>query len=715
MIGGDGDPSWCTAVVLRADDPVLAQLQSDSSIEITDGAAHQQQVLREMRRPPPEDVLAEPIRWVYYPWRRAAASILGPRGFRRVRLDRNRNLITAAEQKKLGGLTVGVVGLSVGHTIAYALAAQGLCGALRLSDFDDMDLTNLNRVPASVLDIGVNKAVVCARRIAELDPYLPVRVDVAGVNERTVHEFLDGVDLVIEECDSLDAKLLVREAARERGIPVLMTTSDRALLDVERFDVDPARPILHGLVGDMDAAGLANLSSTDKLPYSLRLAEASQVSARMAASLIEVGQTLSTWPQLTSEVALNTSLVAEAVRRIGLGEHLPSGRARMDIAEVFDRLDAPVVPVGDHPVDHPVDDPAEDRPHRATDAIAAAAQRAPSGGNAQPWRIEVTAGSVTVALDPRFTTTMDVGLRASALAIGAATFNARVAAAAHQMTAQVHYGAGDEASPLVATVHLAPGDDPELASLYEPMLARETNRRLGNAAPIPADTIATLIAAAEAEGARLRVLTDRPDLESAAAILAAADRIRYLTPRLHAEMFAELRWPDSASLESGIDVRTLELAPADLVMLDVLRRPEVMGHVRAWDGGRVLGEDTARRVLDCAGLAVISVGGHRLADYAHAGAAVESVWIRAQQHGLAVQPLSPPFLYVLDEQDRRRVSPAFADDLARLQYDFRQLVGTGTAESQALILRFTYAARPSVRSRRRSHYRRDNADGVREG
>lgn len=712
MIPGDGDPNWCNAVVLGADDPVLAELQSDPGVVFRDSAAHQQRVLREIRPPPSQDVLTEPIRWAYYPWRRAAVSILGPGGFRLVRLDRNRNLITPAELRKLSGLTIGVVGLSVGHTIAHALAAQGLCGGLRLSDFDELDLTNLNRVPASVFDIGVNKAIVCARRVAELDPYLPVRVDLCGVNAQTVHDFIDGLDIVIEECDSLDAKLLVREAARERAVPVLMTTSDRALLDVERFDLEPARPILHGLVGELDAAGLANLSSTDKLPYSLRLVDASQVSARMAASLIEVGQTLSTWPQLTSEVALNTSLVSEAVRRIGLGEHLPSGRARMDVAEVFDRLATPVGAAGEEPVDEP---PA-DRPAReATEAIAAAAHRAPSGGNAQPWRVDVSTGSVTVRLAPQFTTTMDVGFRASAIAVGAATFNACVAAAAHHMTAQVEYGRGDEASPLIATVRLAPGDDPGLASLYEPMLARETNRRLGSAAPIPTGTIETLVGAAAAEGCRLRVLTDRNDLESAAAILAAADRIRYLTPHLHAEMFAELRWPDAPSLDDGIDIRTLELAPADLVMLDVLRRPEVMNHLKAWDGGRALGDDTARRVRECAGLAVISVAGRRLTDYARAGAAVESVWIRAEQHGLAVQPVSPPFLYAHDARDRRRVSPAFAEDLGRLQYDFQQLAGTGPAESQALILRFTYAHRSSVRSRRRSHYRRDGADGVREG
>ena len=102
----------------------------------------------------------------------------------------------------------------MGHAIAYTLAAQGLCGELRLTDFDDLELSNLNRVPASVFDLGVNKAAVCARRIAELDPYLPVTVMPAGITPQTVDEFVDGLDIVIEECDSLDAKVLIREVAR---------------------------------------------------------------------------------------------------------------------------------------------------------------------------------------------------------------------------------------------------------------------------------------------------------------------------------------------------------------------------------------------------------------------------------------------------------------------------------------------------------------------
>ena len=63
-------------------------------------------------------------------------------------------------------LTIGIVGLSVGHAIAHTLALEGMCGRLRLADNDRIELSNLNRIPATVLDIGINKAVVAARRIA---------------------------------------------------------------------------------------------------------------------------------------------------------------------------------------------------------------------------------------------------------------------------------------------------------------------------------------------------------------------------------------------------------------------------------------------------------------------------------------------------------------------------------------------------------------------
>ena len=74
---------------------------------------------------------------------------------------------------------------------------------------------------------------------------------------------------------------------------------------------------------------------------------AARVEFDVPASLVELGQTLSTWPQLAGDVALGAAAVAEAIRRIGLGETLPSGRVRIDIATALDQLDDPATSRGD--------------------------------------------------------------------------------------------------------------------------------------------------------------------------------------------------------------------------------------------------------------------------------------------------------------------------------------------------------------------------------
>lgn len=676
---------------------VLEQLRADPALEFIDHRAKQLEELRRLRPPPDQELIDERCRWVYYPWRRAVVALLGPRPFRAVRLDRNRNVITAAEQNRLGELRIGVAGLSVGHVIAHTLAAQGMCGELRLADFDGLELSNLNRVPATVLDLGVNKAEVAARRIAELDPYVLVRVLDVGVTADTIDEFLDGLNIVVEVCDSLDMKASVREGARARRIPVLMATSDRGLLDVERFDLEPQRPILHGLLGDVDIAQLAGMSSREKIPYMQRFLEAEQFSSRAVASVVELERTLSTWPQVSGDVVLGATAIAEAVRRLGLGEDLRSGRTRVDVGWALNQL---VEPQTTPPRPPPPAEYADPVLPGVPGIITAAAIRAPSASNAQPWYVETGPDTITIRLAPEHTSTLDIGLRASAVALGAALFNAKVAAAAQRVLGPVSLLNDVGGVPLQATLNLGDAVDSDLAALYEPMLARETNRRVGIPRAIPADTIELLHAVAEREGAQLYLVTEPDEIAGIATILGAADRTRYLTPQLHAEMISELRWPGDPCPDTGIDVLSLELDPGSLAMIDILKRQDVMAHLAQWNAGTALGEDTRRRVSGSSALAVISVAGGTLTDYALGGSAAEAAWIVAQQQGFAVQPVSPVFLYARDTEDLAELSTPFADLLGKLQQEFCQLAGTPAGNVPVLVLRLAVSGPATVRSRR---------------
>src|ERR1700740_2069185 len=102
------------------------------------------------------------------------------------------------------------------------------------------------------------------------------------------------------------------------------------------------------------------------------------------------------------------------------------------------------------------------------------------------------------------------------------------------------------------------------------------------------------------------------------------------------------------------------------------RGPDVMAHLAQSDAGTALGEDTRRRVVASSAVAVISVLGGALTDYARGGSAAEAVWTTALQRGLAVQPISPVLLYARDVQDLTELSTAFADELGDLQKEFQQ-------------------------------------------
>jgi hypothetical protein len=194
--------------------------------------------------------------------------------------------------------------------------------------------------------------------------------------------------------------------------------------------------------------------------------------------------------------------------------------------------------------------------------------------------------------------------------------------------------------------------------------------------------------------------------------VAAADRIRYLTPHLHAEMIHELRWPGDASADTGIDIHSLGLDPSDLAVLDILRRPDVMASLADWDAGLALGDDSRDRVRASSALAMLTVPGQSLIDYARGGSAAEAVWVLAQQHGLAVHPVTPLFMFARDDDDLATLSPAFATQLCTLQQTFHALTGVSADESPVLVLRMSYASPASLRSRRRPFSSRSSSVGL---
>ncbi|MFD2037136.1 ThiF family adenylyltransferase [Belliella marina] len=277
--------------------------------------------------------------WVYYPWKNCLVHLLPEEDFVAVRTVRNKYKITEEEQQQLSHKKIGIIGLSVGQSVAISLAMERSFGELRIADFDILELGNMNRLRTSVTNIGVPKTTLVKREIAEIDPFLKVTVFDSGLTEENMDSFFTdngNLDLLIEECDNIKVKIESRLKARSLGIPVIMDTSDRGLVDIERFDLEEKRPIFHGLLSKFGSEEevLGNLEEL-KTSVLMSILEYENISSRGKYSLMELGKTISSWPQLGSSVIMGGAMCSHFARKILTEQEVNSGRAYIDLDQYF--------------------------------------------------------------------------------------------------------------------------------------------------------------------------------------------------------------------------------------------------------------------------------------------------------------------------------------------------------------------------------------------
>ena len=276
--------------------------------------------------------------WVYYPWAKRLVHLLDEDEFVEVRTNRNHNKITREEQLLLKSKTIGIVGLSVGQSIALTMAMERICGELRLADFDTAELSNLNRIRTGSHNLGLNKTVIAAREIVEIDPFIKVKLFSDGLHKQNMDEFFTGdgnLDLFVEVCDGIDIKLDSRFKAKELQIPVVMDTNDRGMLDVERFDLEKDRGIMHGYLDAFIENNGITVTDENRRGILMSILSFDSLSERMKLSMAEIGKTINTWPQLASSVVLGGAITTDIARKILLGEHQQSGRYYVDLDEIF--------------------------------------------------------------------------------------------------------------------------------------------------------------------------------------------------------------------------------------------------------------------------------------------------------------------------------------------------------------------------------------------
>ncbi len=646
--------------------------------------------------------------WAHYPWARRLVRLLEEAEFIALRTDRNRHKVTDAELGRLRAKKVGIVGLSVGQAVALTFALERSCGELRLADFDTVDLSNLNRLRCGVHQLGLPKTIVAAREIAELDPFLEVACFDEGYTEAGSATFLDGLDLVVDECDSLDVKLRLREAARTRGIPVLMNTSDRGMTDIERFDLERDRPLFHGRLGDLAPETVAGLTTEEKVPVVLDIIGLETSSVRLRASMMEIEQSIKTWPQLASDVALGGAAVCDAGRRLLLGMPVASGRYYLDLG-ALGTIASPIAPASRQSTAALAASAAPVRCSFADvrDRIVADASSAPSAGNAQPWQWAKTSEGLMLKMRPASGRSLLYHEdRAAMVGLGAALESALLAANHYGNHADVRWLWRDgHIAEIVLTGRSGIAPDPLYAQL-----ARRRSVRIRPSAPAPLPEAALASLAAQARrfaGMEVSFISGRRQIEALADLVGEAERLRLLDQDSHADLVSEVAWSEAEHRRTGegIPLSSLSLSAAERAGLNVLADAQVVAQLAEWRLGLGLGKLAHELVATSSAMGLIWSAVDGREDYLRGGRALQRLWLEAARADIGLCPVTS-LCYLMRAQRRGAcVHAAQADALRAMERRFRALFALPETRGDIALFRLVPAA--GELDRPRATFRRD--------
>ncbi|MFL5338026.1 MAG: HesA/MoeB/ThiF family protein [Geminicoccaceae bacterium] len=150
--------------------------------------------------------------------------------------------------KAAKALVIGAGGL--GSPVLLYLAAGGV-GRIGIVDDDRVDLTNLQRqVVFATSSEGRSKAVAAAARLRELNPLVEVIVHDLRLDANNASELVAGYDIVADGSDNLDTRLMVHNACRDVGRP-LVSASVQGLdgqLTTYKSYLGSPHPCLHCLL-----------------------------------------------------------------------------------------------------------------------------------------------------------------------------------------------------------------------------------------------------------------------------------------------------------------------------------------------------------------------------------------------------------------------------------------------------------------------------------
>lgn len=156
-------------------------------------------------------------------------------------------------QEKLLNARVLIVGLGgLGSPVAMYLAAAGV-GHLVLADFDEVDLSNLQRqIIHNNARIGHNKAQSAAQTLRALNPEVEITCVESRLDATSLKELVASVDIVADCTDNFAIRFAINAACVAAKVPLVSGAAIRLEGQVAIFDSPNNSPCYRCLYEEND-------------------------------------------------------------------------------------------------------------------------------------------------------------------------------------------------------------------------------------------------------------------------------------------------------------------------------------------------------------------------------------------------------------------------------------------------------------------------------
>jgi nitroreductase len=502
-----------------------------------------------------------------------------------------------------------------------------------------------------------------------------------------------------------------------------MDTNDRGMIDIERFDLEPERPILHGLVGNIELNKLNGLTNEEKIPYILPMVGIDSISPRLKASMMEIEQTITSWPQLSSSVALGGAIITDVSRRILLNQMSTSGRFYIDLDELI-----PNDLIKNSEFYNPDNEPKEKGLDYFSDLIfesnnlvnapiivdektikeiVNAACLAPSGGNMQPWKWIWNKNTLFLFHEKASSFSfLDYNNLGSYIAFGAAIENIKIVSSTYNLKPKIEYFPLSKNKELIAIIQFEE-IKMNVDELTKGIYSRNTNRKLNERVVIEKGVLNEIALALNAfENTFVKWINDENEIEIVADIVTTTDKIRILQPQGHYDLFnKEIRWNAKQVNETkdGIDIDTLEISNGEKAAMKLATDQNAIDYLRKWNLGDGFKKISMKSVQKSGAIGLIYFNKKDELSYFNAGSALQRVWIKANNLGLSFHPISActfMFQRILEENESS-FNDKNTEKLKELHKKFNNLWKFNETETGVFMFKLHLSNDTSIRSLRK--------------